>query len=602
MRSTTTILFGAVSEILSGMLRAQVDGGSEASNPYLTHDDFDKLRELDARVHELRKKTGCHNFTSAAATLLREEISRYGECAAELSALTSRWNDTERSYASSVREILKRLELEVFILRHTEPKSPFARTLPPAGELHRDLSSTDIAERVDAFRPDAERLEAALRDTRAALDGFSRSANELADRCSACIGPLLEKVVDRRVVVPKGDSDHDARTDLGSLSVPGRQYAFMEFSKPPALQTLDCDSALSLWLNVAEDVAGGAIHVADSKAIKAVYNDFMAAVQNVDRMLASVTLLENRCREGVASAETTYRTVVSALTLDRVTAAAESIRGTTGQVRKALTRALQFAQIGDTSLARRLAANAAAEARGLLSMRPVEAMVEKQLARQSAMERSFRHLAEEAERQSAGWRGVLGDALRFLNSHDDLRERLEDFYRNLKEVRWGPGSECCQKVLPLAREANTWSELSGFQPQLPLWLVLGDALDRARPQNIDASLAFAHALCAMAHAHDGISAPEMALIDAALQEHAVAVAPDDVRSAIQRWRKLPRDRRTVNAVAQAIVNIAAINDTGLLDGLAGALRSVAQVDGELATDEIAVYHGFLTTITRLRER
>lgn len=353
---------------------------------------------------------------------------------------------------------------------------------------------------------------------------------------------------------------------------------------------------------MAEDVAGGAINVADSRTIKAVYTDFMAAVQNVDRMLASAMLLESRCREGAVSAEAMYRTVASALTLDDVTTAVESIRATTGRARKSLARALQLAQIGDTSLARRLAANAAAEARGLLSARPVEAMVEKQLARQSAMERSFRHLAEEAERQSAGWRGVLGDALRFLNSQDDLRERLEGFYRHLREVRWGPGSECCRAVLPLAREANAWSDLAGFRPQLPSWLILGDALDRARPQNVKAGVAFTNALCAMAHAHDGISSQEMALIDKALAGQAVAVAPDDVRSTVERWRKLPRDRRTVNAVAQAIVNVAAIDDPGLLDRLAVALRSVAQADGDLATDEIAVYHGFLTTITRRIEK
>jgi hypothetical protein len=58
----------------------------------------------------------------------------------------------------------------------------------------------------------------------------------------------------------------------------------------------------------------------------------------------------------------------------------------------------------------------------------------------------------------------------------------------------------------------------------------------------------------------------------------------------------------VNALAQAIVNVAAIDDPGLLDRLAVALRSVAQADGDLATDEIAVYHGFLTTITRRIEK
>jgi hypothetical protein len=36
----------------------------------------------------------------------------------------------------------------------------------------------------------------------------------------------------------------------------------------------------------------------------------------------------------------------------------------------------------------------------------------------------------------------------------------------------------------------------------------------------------------------------------------------------------------------------------MLEALMQGLRRVAQADGDLASDELAVYHGFVTTISR----
>jgi hypothetical protein len=52
MRSTTTVLLGAVCEMLSEMLERQAHDHEGTSNPYVTHDDFDKLRELET-AHEM---------------------------------------------------------------------------------------------------------------------------------------------------------------------------------------------------------------------------------------------------------------------------------------------------------------------------------------------------------------------------------------------------------------------------------------------------------------------------------------------------------------------------------------------------------------------
>ncbi|MFM8497578.1 MAG: hypothetical protein ACKOEM_18965, partial [Planctomycetia bacterium] len=157
MRATTTVLLGAVCEMLSETLERQAHAHEGASNPYLTHDDFDKLRELEDRVRRLRSKAACTDFHAAAVALLDAETARYTACANNLDHLTKRCEDAQQHYTSAVTAVADRLALELFICRQSDAAHPlrgcFERFVP-AGRLGRLAPGADQVAAVEAFRVD----------------------------------------------------------------------------------------------------------------------------------------------------------------------------------------------------------------------------------------------------------------------------------------------------------------------------------------------------------------------------------------------------------------------------------------------------------------
>ncbi|MFM8495836.1 MAG: hypothetical protein ACKOEM_09975, partial [Planctomycetia bacterium] len=572
------------------------------SNPYLTHDDFDKLRELEDRVRRLRSKAACTDFHAAAVALLDAETARYNACATNLDHLTKRCEDAQQRYASAVTAAADCLALELFICRQSDAAHPLKECFErfvPAGRLGRLAPGADQVAAVEAFRVDESRLITCINVLAAALDALTQTTRDLVAACRTGIEPQRDQVVENRVVVPKGDRGTESKTDLGTLGAAGKQYAFLDFTKPPALRTLDCDSALGLYLNVAEDVAAGAIQLNTAPAIKATYNAFMAAVTNVDQSLSKAMMLEAQLRERLAAATTFHRDVAALLRPATVTAAANTLKAALTAGKAMLSRAVQLATIGDSRLAQRLAEKAMDSSRALLSKAAVEKPLREQASRLTAVERSFNAVEAEASRQREGWRSLVGEIIPLINSHEDLRARLDEFFGLHRSTRWGPGSELGRGVMSFVRQCREWCELAHYTPALPSWAVLHDTLERTRPRDVAAPSAFANALCAMAHTHDGLSDDESTLIARIARDRGLGLRQEQVDAMVRHWRSLPRDQSTLRAIAQAITDVQNISDRGMLENLSQDLCRVAQIDEDLANDEITVYHGFVTTMSRM---
>jgi len=601
MRATTTTLLGAVCEMLSEMLEQQGHSSEEASNPYLTHDDFDKLRALEGRVHELRTKAGCQDFVAAATSLLAEETKRYSGCADDLQALIDRWQSAEQRYLAAVRQAAEKLSLELHLCVRADPrhalKVAFERLIPQL-RIGQRPSSTDVPAALEAFRADEGRLGSCVAQLKTAFDSLTASAHDLMSRCGAEIQGVQRRVVERRVVVTAGDHDPEARTDLGTLGAQGKQYAFLAFTKPPKLSHFECDSALGLYLNVAEDVAAGAIPLREAPQIGRNYESFMDAVTSVDRGISEALALQERCRERLAQAEAFHQVVARELSAPRLDQVAAASRGSLSKARSLLARAQQLATIGDIALARHLQSMAMKTADGLLAGDAVEAAIAEQTARLSDLERLFGFLELEASAQSSTWRLTLHELFPLRGWHANLRERLDAFFNGHRDIRWGPGSTLCRRFVEMVRDSRPWCELAQYKPSLRSWALLHDRMTRRKPRSVQPVFAFIAALCAMAHAHDGLSDEECSLITSIARDQAIPLDTTEISRLAAEWRGLPRDERTLDAIAQATLDVLVITDPAMLESLMQGLRRVAQADGDLAVDELAVYHGFVTTITR----
>jgi len=601
MRSTTTTLLGAVCEVLSEMLEQQSHSRDDASNPYLTHDDFDRLRELEGRVGDLRTKTSCPDFVAASTSLLAEEASRYAGCSADLESLIDCWRNAEQRHLSTIRSVADSLAFDLHVCVRANPshalKAAFEQIVP---QLHvgQQPPMGDTLSALEAFRADEGRLASCISTMKSSLDALTESARDLVRRCRAEIPVIRAKIVERRVIVAAGDLDAEAKTDLGTLEAQGKQYAFLTFTTPPKLAHFECDSALGLYLNVAEDVVDGAIRLRESRLVNTTYKAFMEAVTSVDRWLSEALSLERICSERIARAEAFHEIFARELTGARLNEAAAVCCGSLVKARTLLVRAQQLAAIGDISMARHLQSVATKAAGGLVTADAVDAAIAEQAARSQAMQLSFGQLETEAMRQSSMWRLTLHEFFPFLGAHQTLRERLEEFFSLHRETRWGPGSTLCQSFVEMSRKCRPWCDLVGYKPSLRSWALLHDRMARCEPRDVHPKFAFNSALCAMAHAHDGFSEEEASLIKSIARDRAISMDPAEFGKLVQRWHGLPRDQQTLEAIAQAILDVHVITDPAMLEALMQGLRRVAQADGNLASDELAVYHGFVTTISR----
>jgi hypothetical protein len=601
MRATTTAMLGAVCEMLSEMLEQQSHSLHDASNPYLTHEDYDRLRELEDRVRELRTKAACPDFIAATTSLLADETSRCHECTKAIRTLIDSWQEAERRHESAIRGLAERLSLELYVCaraapRHSLPEA-FTKLVPSLRVGHLPTSRNALSA-LESFKADAGRLDSAITAAQSALDDLSQAGRDVVEQCRATIPPIRDRVVARRVLVASGDRDPEAKTDLGTLGAQGKQYAFLAFTTPPRLSHFECDSALSLYLNVAEDVASSAISLRESRRISQTYEDFMAAIRAVDDAISEAMSLEDRCRERIAAAKEFHEVAareVNAARLDAMAAAARSplIKG-----KDLLARARQLASIGDIALAQHLAATAVRESDGLLSGSDVTSAIAEQQMHASAVCRSFVAVEEECTRQSSSWRRTWHELFPFIDSYAPLRSHLEGFFDHQKDLRWGPGSTLSRSFVEMVRKCRPWCEVAGFKPTLRSWALLHDRMLRCKPRDVRPAFAFLNALCAMAHAHDGLSADEASLIGDIAREQGIRADANNFSALLEQWRGLPRDQRTLEAVAQAIIDVDVITDATTLEGLMEALRRVAQADDKLAPDEIAVYQGFVTTLTR----
>lgn len=602
MKQSTAILFGAVSEILADTLDHQAHGGDAANNPYFTPDDFAHVRELSARVEHLREKADCVDFSSAAAKLLNEEAQRFSALASEIAKLLAPWRAADAAAQRSIVDLVAALGPELHALTRTSQTDLLSETaieqlLQPYGidQALRAFTRSSI----ETYEPDNTRIATRLATLKGSFDTFAQLTKDHVGRVHALAESVKQRIAEQQLFLFKGVADDDRPTAIGRLDGRRNQFAFLKFSNPPSTDHFHCDDALNLFLNLAEDIESGAIVPRNASSLSQAYGSFMARFTEVDEMLSTALGFEQQARLRVTALEQVVKRLHDELGLKRVRSAVEAIRGSIANGRTLLTRAMQLAQSGEVTAAQTLRDRAMAGNEGLLESDDADGAIADHAARLRKMEKAFAELREEGEKQTSGWRGLIGGCIPALNSHDALLARLSSFHEHQASIGWGPGSELSRKAIRMVREWLSLGEVAGYEPMLRPWALISDSVDRARPRDVGPSLAFINALCAMAAAHDSLSEDERPVIHSALVRSGVPLPQPMVEKVIAGWRGITQGGALQKAIAQAIVDTDAISETETRESLLKELQRIARADEDVNGLEVLVYRGFFARIARL---
>lgn len=602
MRPTTAILYGAVSEILADTLDHQAHGGDAANNPYFTPDDFAQVRELAARVEQLREKADCDDFSSSAVNLLNDEAQRFSALTSEIAKLLASWQAADAAVQRSIAELVAALGPELYaLIRIQQPdllsETAIEQLLRPHG-IDRALRTFNPSS-IQTYEPDDTRIKTQLSTLKASFDAFIQLTKDTGARAKSLADSVQQRIAERQLFLLKGVADDDRPTAVGRLDGRRNQFAFLKFSNPPSTDHFQCDDALNLFLNLAEDIESGAIVPRNASALSQAYGSFMARFTEVDKMLSTAFGFEQQARGRVTALEQVVRRLHEELSLQRVRSAVEAIRGSLANAKTLLTRATQLAQSGEVTAAQTLRDRALAGNEQLLGAEDADRAIADHAAKLRELEKAFAELCEEGEKQTSGWRGIIGGFFPLFNSHDPLLARLSAFYEHQDSITWGPGSELSGKAIRMIRESLHLSEIAGHKPMPRPWVLVSDAVDRAQPRDMEPSLAFVHALCAMAAAHESLNDEERNVIHTAVARSGILIPQQTVDKVIAEWRGIKQGRSLSRAIAQALVDTDAIIKTETRENLLKELQQIARADEDVNGLEILVYRGFFARIARL---
>lgn len=601
----TLAFSGGACEILSQMLSHRALGDAASSNPYFTNEDLQQHKHLQSRVGHLREKAACANFVLEARKLLARETSRCTTGTDQVDALLTQCRKADEACTEAITGTIEALRVEWYLLlnfhRRSEAHGNVLKQVQDFCSTQRGRIATATRETnlaaIDSFQPNAARVQAALGTLRSAIEAYGRQGQELVDQGRRLVHATEARLAEGRCVMPKSAATTGDAIDIGTLGVAGGHNEFLKFRRPPALTNLACSPALLLFLNIAEDVASGEIVVDQAQAIGGAHAEFMKAVTGIDKALSTARALPQTVKGRVASAASIGQSVLNTMSAERVERVTAEMRRTIAHATVELQRSEELARMGDIAFGERLRDRVTRKTGAILDTRTVDAVIEDQRKRLEAVEAAFASVTVVAGRRATGLRGFMNELVSD-NSAGELRASLEAFFRHMTATRWGPGTELADGFCQRVQQMRDFCAEMEYRPSLRAWVILHDAVGRARPREISPTGAFVNALCAMAAAHDAIDGKETAAIHEALKARRVAIEESHVDEIIGEWNTVVAEKRLLSAVAQAVVDVAAITDARMLNMLNEDLKKVARADDNINDTEIAVYQAFLTAIMR----
>lgn len=324
---------------------------------------------------------------------------------------------------------------------------------------------------------------------------------------------------------------------------------------------------------------------------------FREALRNADERITRALSMPTHGAERVAAARGILQALQAGLDAARVREAATALPPGIGRAKAkdTLKTAEQMARIGEIDLAARLAREAVRASQGAIDSRGVDENLSDVRSWLEVAERKFAHVRQEHARL-AMWRQGFLNKEAAPASAEALRASLDDFFTHRSTLRIAPGGRLSLVLDDWSRECEPWCRLVGFEPPPCGWATMTAAIRASRPEAVEPARAFVDALCAMSSAQGGIAGGEAATIGAAVTRSGISAAPSLASIAVADWRRTAAERGRAAAIAQAVVNVDAIHEHGLLERLLRELRAVARADGELGEAEITVYHAFLIRI------
>lgn len=597
-------------ELLCQTLERQAHGEGDGENAHLTAHDFEQLRHLAVRVERLRHEAGQRDATAGVVRALADRATGCAECAEEMREALDAFTAAEDAFRGAVRDAAGQLRGEIALLdRHAAgsgERPRLARRLDdylaaaPAGTDARGRASGKSSADRARVSPgpldlDGLRIDACLRRVASAFAAFEHKAAEAAAACVRRAEGAIARICADGLVRPRGASGPDAAPAPPGSPREMPSAVLLEYGRQPELASFDCSPDLTVLLAVADEAARAADGRADVPTIAEACGSLRESLRHADADVTRALSMPTHAAESLAAARDIFRDLEAGLDPRLVRAAALTLehgRATAADVIKA---AEQMARIGEVDLADRLARRAEEASLGGADKQATDAYI--------GAVRSWLAVAKEkfdvVRREAAGLalrRQGFPTAGAGPSPGDPLRTALVDFFRHRSSLRLGPGSGASRLLDEWTRECEPWCRLVGLEPPPCGWATMTAALGAARPQAVEPARGFVDALCAMSSAQGDIAAREAATIGDAVTRSGIAADAQRVSAVVADWRRATTEKSRVAAIAQAVVNVDAIQERRLLESLLRELRAVARADGDLGEAEITVYHAFLIRI------
>lgn len=601
MPTAARVFCGAVCEILGDYVDREVRAARDSANPYATGEDFEQALNLTLGVDRLRSRESCSSFATAAAELLEPQSAIHADCAAALRRVCEEGDHVVKAVRDAVRDALEGLRVEAALLVHHQQRQ---------GEGHSALedllrqhgiplaSAAVDQDALESFRPAERSVQERLQRVREKVDSIVSTAEAVAARCLPAVAKAKRKIVERGIVRMRGDAEPAGALDSTILALGGRVVASLGRGNTSLPGGFDCDGSLALLLSCIP-VVGDSHAAKHLSAVSEASSRFLRSLGEVAEDIVRTERLPECIRSALVTATATVDRMAAMFDIEGIAVAADAFQAERQKANHAVSLALKLAQCGEISLARRVGRLFRRADGSKPTAESVKAAIDEQMTTMKLLRMSFKDLSEEVERLTTIWQSVVAYVQGASAKHDHLRSLLAIFHNHHAKVSWAPGSECAGALAEMLRKAEAASAIAGVAPVVPAWLRLHEAIQAATPRDIPAAVAFVNAMCAMASVDGSLGRQECDLIRAGAEKMAaLPLAACDLEATVGAWRDLRRGEPMLDAVAQAIVDAAAIHDQALLERLLGDVRLVAKVDGGLEGEEICVYRALFSAIMR----
>ena len=592
MADTNLVLMGAVAEMFAELVSQKqlLDDGT--ANPEVKDEDLRTKRQLEKSLEDLQHTIGVRELIGHATQLLREECRGYSNLITDVAAELADIQVTERSLATGVSNALNGFrELLWLFARRRESKLFFSSlgTLGlanPRGEL--------TVEQIESTRVDVEAVSRVTDRLTEVFGEAARQFSQLVVRLADFANQLGNDIGRGEILVSNALAAKLTEDDkIGSLSVNGRQFDFLEFSKPLALSNLKCSSAMSLYLNIAEDVHSGQVQVKQSSPVSKSYGEFINGSEKVDNALQRITELKGR----LSKREHTYRVlaarIASDFRLETLKQASMEYRDNVKAAKVMLKRGEELARLGATDHAQSLCEKATQLSDGTVDVSSVEPHISAALSKLDLIDLDFQRVNAEFSKQNQGFRKFWGEGIG--NSHANLRECLGRLLSHQEVCKWGAGTLMSRKYLAMVQQSQEACEACDFEAATYLWVLLTSLIEKLPARQLNQEAVFLNAMCAMAAIDGKFTNDEVQAIKKTLEYAKVSINSDQIIRWCQEWAKIS-DNQLYQSMAQAIVDLRTLPDGKLKEMLPACVKAIAIADGEVDPREAALYHGIIAGV------